>query len=128
MKAKLLEVRDVGTFIPVLAVNMRTDNEGDRYLAGRAGYGRTAKQQADFVWVAKMTGSEPSSTYDPHGWPGSSRTMTVAHQYIVDHFDELKPGAVVDVEHILGITETPKESERVSSWWWRAHSHTEACS
>jgi len=36
----------------------------------------------------------------------------VAHDYIEKHFNELKDGDVIDVEHILGETTKKKRSER----------------
>ena len=53
-----------------------------------------------------------NATYDPFAWGSDTRTYQVAHQYIIDHFDELESGAVVDVEFILKETTEPKKSER----------------
>jgi hypothetical protein len=39
--------------------------------------------------------------------------MQVAHAHIEQHFDTLKDGDVVDVEHIMGLTPSPKISERL---------------
>jgi len=39
------------------------------------------------------------------------RTMCVACDYIGTHFDDLKEGAVIDVEFILGETKEPKVPE-----------------
>ena len=39
------------------------------------------------------------------------RTMPVAHDWIINHFDELRDGAVVDVQFILLETTAPKEAE-----------------
>jgi hypothetical protein len=52
---------------------------------------------------------------DPHDW--GSRTMPVARNHIIDHFEALSDGDVVDVEHILGETTEPKVSERLA---WRS--------
>lgn len=49
--------------------------------------------------------------YDSFNW-SNARTMHVAHEYLKEHFDDLESGAVIDVEFILGETETPKRSER----------------
>ena len=38
MKAKALEIRDRGTFIPALAVDMNPSNGAQRYLLRRCGY------------------------------------------------------------------------------------------
>lgn len=114
MKAKLFEVRDAGTFIPVLAVQLGSEHEAERYLASRAGYGRTAPEQSEYVYVAKINGNDSGGTYDPHQWSGGARTMPTAHQYIIENFDALEPGAVIDVEFILGRTDQPKQSEAVA--------------
>ena len=112
MKSKLLEIRDVGTFIPVLAIQFGSEHEAERYLAARAGYGRTSDDQRGHVFLCKI-GGNATGTYGPHRWPAGTRTMAVAHQYIIDKFDDLEPGAVVDVEYILGLTDEPKTSERL---------------
>ena len=112
MKSKLFEIRDKATFIPVLAVQFGSEHEAERYLAARAGYGRTRVEQEQYVFVCKIDGNDTGGTYDPYQWVGGAKTMGVAHQHIIEHFDELEPGAVVDVEHILGSTDEPKTSER----------------
>jgi len=38
MEVKLLEVRDIGTCIPLLAVRMGSDNEAEQRLLWRVGY------------------------------------------------------------------------------------------
>ena len=50
------------------------------------------------------------SNYDPYSW--GDRTYSVAHNYIQEHWDEIKAGDVIDVEYILGETPEPKLSER----------------
>ena len=113
MIAKLFEVRDIKTFIPVLAVQLGSDDEAERYLAARSGYGRTRLDQEGYVFITRIDGNDIGGTYAPYGWPSGTRTMKVAHEFIAAHFGELEPGAVVDVEHILGETEQPKQSERL---------------
>jgi hypothetical protein len=113
MEAKTLEVRDSMTFIPVLAVRLWPNNEEDCYLLSRAGYGRTEADQigGDYVLLTRLDGG--LCYYDPLMW--GNRTLGCAHAYIRNFWDELKTGQVIDVEFILGETDTPKESERVSS-------------
>lgn len=107
MKALMLEVRDKGTFIPILVVDMDPDlaNVGDRYLLRRAGFGSPRCIQVTHL-------NNGLSHYDPYDWPGSSRTMKIAHNYIDEHFDGLESGDVIDVEFILGETKDKKISER----------------
>lgn len=115
MITKAFEIRDRGTFIPVLAVKMVPEDERgqeiepERFLLARAGYNR---DYTLCVVLCRMdaNGSALCASYDPYSWGG--RSFPVAHQYILAHFDELESGAVVDVEFILGETKQPKQSER----------------
>lgn len=51
--------------------------------------------------------------YDPYSW-GPSRTLRVVHGHIIQHWDELKSGDVIDVEFLLGERPEPKVSEQVT--------------
>lgn len=101
---KLLEIRDVMTFIPAMAIRVSGE---DGYLMRRAGFGPPL--------IYLITLSTALAHYDPYGWTGRARTMPVAHQYIEAHFDELTDGSVVDVQFILGETSTPELSEEVTA-------------
>lgn len=114
MKTKTFEIRDASTFIPVIATKMEPACEADRYLFARSGFGVEAANQAAYVFLACIDGGDGRATSDPYMWPGGARTMPTAHQYIIDHFDELESGAVVDVEFIMGLTPAPKVSEAAS--------------
>ena len=113
MIAKTFEIRDAATFIPVLAVKLEPGNEFDRYLLARAGFGVKAETQAEYVLLCALVGRSECN-YDPHKWSGTARTYPVAHEYILEHFDHLPTGSVVDVEFILGLADAPKESERTA--------------
>lgn len=104
MMPKCLEVRDRMTFIPVVCIGTVADNEGQRYLLRRSGYtlGET---------VILVNLNDCRAANDPYEW-GNSRTMSVAHNYIQEHWAELNDGDVVDVEFILGETTERKKSER----------------
>lgn len=103
MNTKSFEVRDTATFIPCIATAMCVKGSGPiNYLKERAGY-----DTKPFFLFGKMTGGE--FKYDPEGW--GDRTMTTAHKYIAEHWDELEEGAVVDVEFILGETKQKKTPE-----------------
>ena len=114
--AKLFEIRDAGTFIPVLAVQLgpTDDDESERWLMARAGFGRQPEDQREYVVFCAINGGEPCRCHiDPYSWGQNPRTYFVAHDYIRAHFDELESGAVVDVEFIFGIRPNPKLSERL---------------
>lgn len=106
MKAKALEIRDEGTFIPALAVDMNPSNAEQRYLLRRCGY--PCEDQPNVI-LTRLDGSG-KATNDPYEWGG--RTWPVAHHYILEHWDELNDGDVVDVSFILGETTEKKVSER----------------
>lgn len=116
MITKCFELRDRGTFIPVIATKMIPDDddanqfERERYLLRRAGYGFVNP----CVVLCRMdaNGVARCASYDPYSWGADDRTFCVAHNYITEHFDELALGAVVDVEFILKETTEPKKSER----------------
>lgn len=114
MITKTFEIRDRGTFIAVLGIKLSPGCEEDRYLIARSGYGRAPEDQSRYVVVMRLDGCEGS--YDPFKHDGGPRTMPTAHQFIIDHFDELASGSVVCVEHILGERETPKRSESLEAF------------
>ena len=109
MILKTLEIRDKGTFIPVIAVQTMAEDEAEEYLLARAGF-----RQSLCVILCRLecSGTDRNASYDPHAWGG--RTYPVAHEYITNHFAELENGQVIDVEFILKETDAPKVSERLA--------------
>lgn len=114
MEAKLFEIRDVATFIPVLAVKLDPHGEQERYLLGRAGYGITPQEQGEYVVVLKLAGGEGEMKCDAHQWIGS-HTMIFAHDYIRKNWHRLSSGNVIDVQYLMGATTEPKKSESVTA-------------
>jgi hypothetical protein len=110
MKVKALELRDEGTFIPLLAVDMNPTEPGQHYLLRRCGY---PCDGAPNVLITKLSGDGSKASNDPYFWNG--RTFPVAHDWIIKHWEELHDGDVVDVSWILGETVTKKVSERVTA-------------
>lgn len=121
MRVKLLEIRDEGTFMPMLCVDMNPadsmfammapeEYEKRRYLLRRCGYACDGKPN---VAITLLDANGDSCSNDPHYW--GNRTRQAAHSYIIDHWDELRDGDVVDVQFILGETTEPKKSERITA-------------
>lgn len=111
MKIKMFEVRDRATFIPVIAIKLDDDcTMEEDYLLARSGYG--SKYRKDYTLLTRIADGETKCSYDEYSW--GCRTMLNAHKFIDDNFDTLTTGAVVDVEYILGETNTPRVSERIS--------------
>ena len=114
MKAKALEIRDKGTFIAALAVDMNPCFEEPQrnaqfWLLSRCGYRCDGRPN---IMLTNLDGDGTMATNDPYAWRG--RTFPTAHSYIIDHWDELEDGSVVDVQFLLGETTEPKRSERES--------------
>lgn len=115
MEVKLFEIRDRATFIPAMAVKLDSNCSGQEdWLLSRAGYGPCNSKDRYYVYLTNLV--DGTTQYDPYRWEyrlgGFSRTMTSVHRYILDHFDGLVSGQVIDVEFILGESTAPKESER----------------
>ena len=108
----MLEVRDRGTLIPVLAIRPGggADSDAEQWLWLRAGYG-DAEAQHEYVLLAEVNGGSGRITCDPYDW-GSNHTLRAAHDYIRQHWYDLRDGDVVDVEFIRGDSIAPKVSER----------------
>lgn len=106
MQTKILEIRDSATFIPVLCVNMNVPDDPERYYLRCCGYPNDGEPN---ILLTRLDGTGLASN-DPYAWGG--RTYPVAHNYIIEHWRELKSGDVVDVEFILGERDAPKVSER----------------
>jgi len=103
----MFEIRDRATFMPVLAIKLNPANEKDRYLLGCAGF---RSNPNDYVILVRL--DYMGAQYDPYSWNLRERTLPRAHQYIIDTFDLLESGAVVDVEFLLGETKEPKKSQQ----------------
>ena len=106
MKAKVFEIRDSGTFIAALAIDINSDNDAQHYLMRRCGYACDGRPN---VILTRLDGNG-AATNDPYAWGG--RTWPVAHDFIIKHWHTLKDGDVVDVEFILKETVAPKKNER----------------
>jgi hypothetical protein len=108
LKNKLFEVRDEGTCVPVLAIEMKVPEEdgGDRFCLQRSGYGSGAP------WCILLVNLNTNKAeFDCYEW-FNSRTMKHAHNFIERNWEELESGQVVDVRVILGETEIPVKSDR----------------
>lgn len=112
MQTKLFEIRDRATFVPMLGIRLGSTNKEERFLLSSAGFGSWLCSRGIYILLAQINGGSGKITYDPYEWEGS-RTYQVAHDYIIQHWEELESGDVIDVEYILGETKTRKTSERL---------------
>lgn len=106
MQVKLLEIRDRATFIPVFAMLMEPGSAEQGYLLRRAGYG----PESNLIMMGNLSGG--NAHYDPYERFDSPKTLKTAHQYIIDNWNHLADGDVIDIEFILGESTFKKTSER----------------
>jgi len=106
LKNKLFQVRDSGTNISVLCieVDLSVTSTFEYQILRRAGYG----DQKLIIYVPLVDNSN-TSTYDPHSH--HNRTRILSHKYIIEKWNDLKSGSVIDVEYILGETSEEKHFE-----------------
>ena len=114
MKAKILEVRDEGTFFAVIAIDMNPDTsstgyDAQRYHLRRCGYPCDGRPN---IAITHLSADGKPFNNDPYHW--KDRTYAVAHNYIYEHWEDLRDGDVIDVQWILGETTVKKVSERLS--------------
>lgn len=106
MQTKLFEIRDRATCISAMAIQFDCESDHERWIFGRSGYGRTREDINGYIQLTHLDTGE--SNYDPFKW---SRTMREAHRHIIANWDNLNSCDVIDVEFILGESETKKISE-----------------
>ena len=110
MITKLFEIRDRATFIPVLATRIEHENEAQSYLLCCAGLMKPIDPALFYILLCRINSGGGECQILPHNWHG--RTMVTAHKHIIENWDQLKDGDVIDVEFILGETHFKKVSER----------------
>lgn len=108
MQTKVLEIRDKATFIPCVAIDMNPTSSAQVFLLKRCGYPCDGVPN---IAISHLDANGTPLWNDPYAWGG--RTYPVAHNYIINHWNELKDGDVVDVEFILGETKAKKISEEL---------------
>jgi hypothetical protein len=110
MIARLFEIRDRGTFIPLLAVQCDPANEDERYLLAHAGFGKNAATQRRYVLCGEIDSGKFRMSYDPFDFP--TGTLRQAVEHIQANFEALESGAVIDVEFLRGERRAPRQPER----------------
>jgi hypothetical protein len=99
MASKYFQIRDCGTNIPVIAVQLE-----DSPVLRRAGFSSQVYKHVIVTALASL------KTYHAQSFI-EGRTMRVAADHIVDNWDDLICGQVIDVEFILGESDAPKTFE-----------------
>lgn len=114
METKLIEVRDIGTRVEVLAIRLGSTNEAEQFILASAGYGRGPWEFSTYVLLIDL--NTPLRI-----WLNSTecdmahrmtRTYPITHKELEDHWDKYQSGDVLDVQFVLGETTEPKKSDR----------------
>lgn len=108
MIVKLFEIRDSMTCIPAMAIKLIDRNHLERSLMGRVGFVECSAPGPSTIIFMRLNDQE--AHVDPYSW-GDTRTMQEAHKYLIKNFNKHISGTVIDVQFILGETETPAESD-----------------
>lgn len=104
IETKVFEVRDEATNIPMLAVLCVCQEPGrERAILRRAGYLADPGPDACVLMTPLYGGKK--AEYDEYAW--GDRTFSAAHGYIIDHWDELNSGDLIDVRVVLGEADKP---------------------
>lgn len=111
MQIKMIEVRDSCTCIAAIAIRPWPSGPVEEIFLRYAGFGFSS--DCILFGYLHASGTMAKWTYDPFDWPENPHTMRAAHHYVAQHFDELKNGAVVDIEYIMGRTRAVKQAEIV---------------
>src|SRR5262245_35324167 len=117
IRCKTFELRDHGTFIPVIAVLLNPIQPGlygppdiDEYLLRRGGWAWYDPQKpADILLMHLQTNESHSNEFE---WGPINRTMKIAHEFIQKQWANLRDAEVIDVAYILRETNECKKSER----------------
>jgi len=117
IETKILELRDHGTFIPIIALRVRNERSGSQedWLLGKCGWG--PQQEGFYLFSAADDGRHFAiSCGDPEylhmqSFP-ADRTFTTTFTYVSSHWDEFETGDVVDVRVILGEAQQPVTTDR----------------
>lgn len=117
IETKILELRDNGTFIPIITVLVCNERSGSQedWLLGKCGWG--PRQDGFYLFSAADDGSHFAiSCGDPKFLHSQTfpvdRTFTSAFAYVSSHWDEFETGDVVDVRVILKETTEPVATDR----------------
>jgi len=114
MEIKRLEIRDVMTMMPCLAVLVSAN---DGRLIHRAGFGFPMPGNPNVnaapgdVILIDLVGMRTQC--DPFSWDTTARTLPLAHQYLVSNWALIPDNSVVDVRVIAGEATEPAPGECV---------------
>lgn len=109
-EVKVIGVHDSCTYKPMMVFRVAPENERERRILGRAGFGLEPAKQAAYTFFYDLNGRECS--YDPYKLT-DQRTCGTAAEFVRGHlgFDGLRHGEFLDCECIRGESVHPTTFE-----------------
>lgn len=109
MEVKLFEIRDWKTCIAAIAIKLGPRNDAEHWLLkDKCGY--HIPNPTIHFGNAETMELTPDAY---HNW--GSRTMGIAHLYVIEHWDRLESGDVIDVRFLQQETKEPVTSDRLAT-------------
>lgn len=115
---KVIGVHDDATYKPMIVFRVVPENEHERRILGRAGFGMEPEKQAAYTFFYDVNHGECS--YEP-GKLSDQRTCGDAARWIRDEpgFDDIAHGAFVDCEFLRGERDEPMSLEDEFDGYWK---------
>lgn len=117
-EVKVIGVHDSCTYKPMMVFRVRSDNERERRILGRAGFGLQPDEQAAYTFFYDVNRGECS--HDPFKL-ADQRTCGTAAEFVRKNlgFDKLDHGAFLDCECIRGESAHPVTFEDEFDNYWK---------
>lgn len=117
-EVKVIGVHDSCTYKPMIVFRVVAENERERRMLARAGFGLEPEKQAEYTFFCDVNASE--CTYDPYKL-GDQRTCGEAARFVRDvlGFDVLRHGEFLDCECIRGESARPVTFEDEFDNYWK---------
>lgn len=102
MESKVISIQDKIESVTVIAIQMLSDNTRETNLLQAAGF--WSSRALSSVYLLDVgTGK---GTYHPGQWKpiaryGWTEIMPIAHRWLIDHWNEIETGGVLNIEQIL---------------------------
>ena len=106
MTTKILEIRDNFTRILAVAIQAKGDTPAEKQALRACGY---PEDGSSIILMDLNNNKASNDPYDPI-W-GANRTMRMALDYVIQHWDQINDGDLIDVEFLNGTRAEPKTPE-----------------
>lgn len=109
IEVKFFELRDSCTCISAMCVSgiaADIEDDAERWLVERSGW-----NEDRFVYLTNLESAE--THYDPYEW--RCEPYRTCHEFIREHWDELKSGELIDARVLCGEQTSPVMTDRCAA-------------